>query len=147
VRAALSGRSRLDKDEDALASEDPLLALLTTASIRSRITTGPEAGKSWRRFGDRDEPVEAGEGDRGPGISPPPRCVRPGGMSLCYVSSKAPHPNESADPVFGLIKPLIASATLPERSSHRRGSSRTEMSLQGTIHTVTNFPTGTLGCS
>ncbi len=75
-------RRGFDPDEDSVASNDPLLALLTAASIRSRIATGPEAGESWRRLGDRVEPVEAGEGDPSPGNSPPPRCVRHGGMSL-----------------------------------------------------------------
>ncbi len=75
-------RRGLDSDEDALASDDPLLALLTAASIRSRIATGPEAGEGWRRLGDRVELVEAGEGGANPENPPPPRCVRHGGMSL-----------------------------------------------------------------
>jgi hypothetical protein len=77
----LSRRS-LDSDEDALASDDPLLALFTAASIRSRIATGPEAGVGWRRLGDRIGLVEAGEGGANPENPPPPRCVRHGGMSL-----------------------------------------------------------------
>jgi len=43
-------RKGLDSDEDSLASDDPLLAMLAAASIRSRIATGPEAGESWRRL-------------------------------------------------------------------------------------------------
>ena len=39
-------RRGLDSDEDSLASDDPLLAMLSAASIRSRIATGPEAGES-----------------------------------------------------------------------------------------------------
>ena len=53
-------RRGLDSDEDSLASDDPLLAMLTAASIRSRIATGPEAGESWRRLGDRVEPLDDG---------------------------------------------------------------------------------------
>jgi len=77
-------RRGLDEDErDPLAAEDPLLATLTAASIRSRIATGPEAGRPWRRLGDRVEPTgPAEEGEVEPGAALPPRCVRSGGMSL-----------------------------------------------------------------
>ncbi|MCP5069510.1 MAG: transposase [bacterium] len=59
------------------AEDDPLLATLMAASIRSRIATGPEAGQPWRRQGDRVEPAD---GDVT--ATAPPRCVREGGMSL-----------------------------------------------------------------
>jgi len=77
-------RRGLDPDEDSLASDDPLLAMLTAASIRSRIATGPEAGESWRRLGDRVEPIDIDKGESGveSGAGIPPRCVREGGMSL-----------------------------------------------------------------
>jgi hypothetical protein len=62
-----------------------MLAVLTAASIRSRIATGPEAGERWRRLGDRVEPIDGGEGGEN-GVESkapiPPRCVREGGMSL-----------------------------------------------------------------
>ena len=38
----------LENDDDPLAADDPLLATLTAASIRSRIATGSEAGDPWR---------------------------------------------------------------------------------------------------
>jgi hypothetical protein len=75
-------RRGLDPDEDSLASDEPLLALLTAASIRSRIATGPEAGERWRRLGDRVEPTDPEEGGVEPSAGIPPRCVREGGMSL-----------------------------------------------------------------
>ncbi len=75
-------RRGLDNDENSLASDEPLLALLTAASIRSRIATGPEAGDRWRRLGDRVEPVDCEEGGVEPDAGIPPRCVREGGMSL-----------------------------------------------------------------
>ena len=75
-------RRGLDPSEDTLASDEPLLALLTAASIRSRIATGPEAGDRWRRLGDRVEPLDDEEGGVEPDASVPPRCVREGGMSL-----------------------------------------------------------------
>ena len=74
-------RRGLDPNEDSLASDDPLLAMLTAASIRSRIATGPEAGERWRRLGDRVEPLDDGESVESEAPIPP-RCVREGGMSL-----------------------------------------------------------------
>ena len=53
----------LESSDDPLASDDPLLATLMAASVRSRIATGPDAGQPWRRLGDRVEPLEPGEGD------------------------------------------------------------------------------------
>jgi len=75
-------RRGLDTDEDFLASDEPLLALLTAASIRSRIATGPEAGDRWRRLGDRVEPLDREEGGVELDAQIPPRCVRESGMSL-----------------------------------------------------------------
>jgi len=71
----------IESDDDPLAEDDPLLATLMAASVRSRIATGPEAGQPWRRLGDRVEPVEPGEGLEAEGEAAT-RCVRHGGMSL-----------------------------------------------------------------
>ncbi len=38
-------RSGVDEKDDPLAGDDPLMAMLGVASIRSRIATGPEAGE------------------------------------------------------------------------------------------------------
>jgi hypothetical protein len=43
-------------DDDALARDEPLLATLARASLRTRIATGPHAGERWRRLGDRVDP-------------------------------------------------------------------------------------------
>ena len=51
-------------DEEALEREEPLLARLAQASLRTRIATGPEAGQRWRRLGDRVEPM-GGRGTAG----------------------------------------------------------------------------------
>jgi len=72
----------LASNDDHLAADDPLLATLMTASIRSRIATGPQAGQPWRRLGDRVEPVEPGEAGTEAVARTPVRCVRQGGMSL-----------------------------------------------------------------
>ena len=76
----LLASSGLEKAEDPLREDDPLMALLGAASIRSRIATGPEAGSPWRRLGDRVEPVDEAEGADGiePRAAIPPRCVREG---------------------------------------------------------------------
>jgi hypothetical protein len=68
---------RAGEDEDALARDEPLLAVLAAASLRGRSTSGPDAGERWQRLGDRVEPVE-GNGD--PEASP--RVPQHGGMSL-----------------------------------------------------------------
>ncbi len=72
----------LNSAADPLADDDPLLATLMAASIRSRIATGPEAGQRWRRLGDRVDPTEQGEGGADLTDPVPPRCAREGGMSL-----------------------------------------------------------------
>jgi hypothetical protein len=69
-------------DDDPIAADDPLMAMLGAASIRSRIATGPEAGEPWRRLGDRVEPIGEEADGLEPGATIPPRCVRHGGMSL-----------------------------------------------------------------
>jgi hypothetical protein len=72
----------LESDEDPLAADDPTLATLMAASVRSRIATGPEAGLPWRRLGDRVDPVDPGEGGADAETRARERCVREGGMSL-----------------------------------------------------------------
>ena len=72
----------LASDDDPLATDDPLLATLMAASIRSRIATGQQAGQPWRRIGDRVEPVEPREASAEADARIPVRCVRQGGMSL-----------------------------------------------------------------
>ena len=67
-------------DEDALARDEPLLALLTAASLGTRIATGPCKGEPWRRLGDRVEPREAVDGTADPEASA--RVPQYGGMSL-----------------------------------------------------------------
>ena len=75
-------RNGADEEDDPLAGDDPLMAMLGAASIRSRIATGPEAGEPWRRLGDRVEPVAEDEAGVELRAVVPPRCVRQGGMSL-----------------------------------------------------------------
>ena len=72
----------LDSGDDPLARDEPLLATLMAASVRSRIATGPEAGQPWLRLGDRVDPAEPREGGNDANAEAPARCVRHGGMSL-----------------------------------------------------------------
>jgi hypothetical protein len=68
---------RAGEDEDALARDEPLLAVLAEASLRGRSASGPNAGERWRRLGDRIEPEEK---NADPEASP--RVPQLGGMSL-----------------------------------------------------------------
>jgi hypothetical protein len=63
----------LESDDDPLTIEDPLLATLMAASVRSRIASGPEAGLPWHRLGDRVDPAESEEDGAGRARE---RCVR-----------------------------------------------------------------------
>jgi hypothetical protein len=69
--------ARADEDDDGLARDEPLLALLAAASLRTRIAAGPHRGEPWRRLGDRVDP-------RGPSEDPDasPRVPAYRGMSL-----------------------------------------------------------------
>ena len=69
--------SRGDEDDDPLARDEPLLALLAAASLHTRIVEGPQRGEPWLRAGDRVDPVEPSED---PDASP--RVPEYRGMSL-----------------------------------------------------------------
>ena len=69
--------TRAAEDEDALARDEPLLAVLAAASLRGRSASGPNAGERWRRLGDRVEPATWNDD---PEASP--RIPQHGGLSL-----------------------------------------------------------------
>jgi len=74
--ARLLERRGLGSEEvDSFAGEEPLLAALYSASVRGRVATGPRAGQSVLRFGDRIEvdDLPASQGNR---------CATAGGVSL-----------------------------------------------------------------
>ncbi len=64
-------------DDDALTRDEPLLAHLTAASLRTRIATGCHLGERWQRLGDRVDPDALGEDPESS-----PRVPAYGGMSL-----------------------------------------------------------------
>ncbi len=72
--------ARAEDDADALARDEPLMALLAAASLRTRIATGAHRGEAWRRLGDRVEPSEDERTDADPEASA--RVPQHGGMSL-----------------------------------------------------------------
>jgi len=78
IRRLLEARAA--EEEDALARDEPLLALLASASLRTRIATGPRRGEPWRRSGDRVEPRESTAAGADPEASV--RVPQHGGMSL-----------------------------------------------------------------
>jgi hypothetical protein len=68
---------RAAEDEDALARDEPLLAVLAAASLRARSASGPNAGERWRRLGDRVEPATWNDDPEAA-----PRIPQHGGLSL-----------------------------------------------------------------
>jgi ribosomal protein S27AE len=72
--------ARAGDDADALARDEPLLALLSAASLRTRAATGPHRGEPWRRLGDRVEPSDGDANEIDAEASA--RVPRHGGMSL-----------------------------------------------------------------
>jgi hypothetical protein len=69
--------ARAGDDAEALARDEPLLALLAAASLRTRVAIGSHHGEPWRRLGDRVEPP-----DRSANAHASARVPRHGGMSL-----------------------------------------------------------------
>jgi hypothetical protein len=106
---------RAGEDEDARARDESLLALLATASLRTRIATGPHRGERWRRLGDRVEPRELDAHDTDPEASP--RVPQHGGMSLhadVAVPARDRHRLERL--CRYVARPPLATERLEERS-------------------------------
>jgi hypothetical protein len=71
--------ARSEGDEDATARDQPLLAWLASASLRSRVASGDHRGERWRRLGDRVDPAQAEVSDD---LDASTRVPQHGGMSL-----------------------------------------------------------------
>ena len=107
--------SRADGDDDALARDEPLLATLANASLRTRIASGPHAGERWRRLGDRVEPQDT---DADPEASR--RVPQHGGMSLhADVAVPAPDRRRLERLCHYVARPPLASDRLEERPDGR----------------------------
>jgi ribosomal protein S27E len=106
---------RAEGDEDALARDQPLLALLSAASLRTRIATGPNTGERWRRLGDRVEP-ESANGD--PEAST--RVPQHGGMSLHADVAVPARDRPRLERLCRYVaRPPLASDRLEERADGR----------------------------
>jgi len=124
IRRRLAFRG-FEEGEDRLAEDEPLMAMLGAASIRSRIATGPEAGAPWRRLGDRVDLVTDWEDDDGveTGARIPPRCVRHGGMNLhadVAVPARDRCRLERLQPDYDIFGPHTVAF---QRDRHARGAS------------------------
>jgi hypothetical protein len=101
-------------DEDALARDEPLLALLAAASLRARIATGPHRGQPWRRLGDRVEPHEDIEDVADPEASD--RVPQYGGMSLHADVAVPARDRQRLERLCRYVaRPPLASERLEER--------------------------------
>jgi hypothetical protein len=101
---------RAAEDEDALARDEPLLALLAAASLRARSTSGTNAGERWRRLGDRVEPATC-NGD--PEASP--RVPQHGGLSLHAAVAVPAHDRRRLERLCRYVaRPPLANGRLEE---------------------------------
>jgi len=81
-RLLIARAENSESAQDALERDEPLLALLTQASLQSRIATGPEAGHPWKRLGDRVEPEAQVPGSQTRNAEAHKAIARHGEMSL-----------------------------------------------------------------
>ena len=106
---------RAEDDDDALARDEPLLALLAAASLRTRIAAGPYRGEPWRRVGDRIDPGEPGDDpDASPRV---PECR---GMSLHAAVAVPARDRRRLERLCRYVaRPPLASDRLEERPDGR----------------------------
>ena len=122
--------SRADGDDDALVRDEPLLATLASASLRTRIATGPHAGEPWRRLGDRVEPQDT---DADPEASR--RVPQHGGMSLHAEVAVPAHDRRRLERLCHYVaRPALASDRLEERPDGRLALRLKTRWRDGTTH-------------
>jgi hypothetical protein len=115
---------------DPLARDEPLLAALYAASVRSRIATGPRAGQAVMRFGDRVE-VENLSAMRGE------RCAVAGGISLHANVAVPPRDRRRLERLCRYAaRPPVASKRLSRREDGRLVYKLRHRWRDGTTHVV-----------
>ncbi len=127
--------ARAGDDADALARDEPLLALLAAASLRTRVATGPHRGEPWRRLGDR---VEASDGDANE-VDPEAsaRVPQHGGMSLhADVSIPALDRRRLERLCRYVARPPLANERLEERPDGRLALRLKTRWRDGTTHVL-----------
>ena len=107
--------ARAEDDPEALARDEPLVALLAAASLRTRIATGAHRGEPWRRLGDRVEPRESESPEADPEASA--RVPHLGGMSLHADVAVLARDRRRLERLCRYVaRPPLASERLEERS-------------------------------
>ncbi|MBW2243537.1 MAG: transposase [Deltaproteobacteria bacterium] len=125
--------ARAEDDSDALARDEPLLALLAAASLRNRIATGPHRGEPWRRIGDRVEPREVEQADEDPDASA--RVPQHGGMSLHAEVAVPARDRRRLERLCRYVaRPALAHERLEERSDGRLALRLKTRWRDGTTH-------------
>ncbi len=122
---------RAEGDDDGFARDEPLLATLASASLRTRIATGPHAGERWRRLGDRVDPQDTDADD--PEASR--RVPEQGGMSLhAEVAVPARDRRRLERLCHYVARPPLASDRLEERPDGRLALRLKTRWRDGTTH-------------
>jgi hypothetical protein len=128
-RVARLVASRAEGDDDALARDEPLLATLAAASLRSRVAMGPGAGQRWRRLGDRVEP----DGAEDPDASS--HTPEHGGMSLHADVAVPAHDRRRLERLCRYVaRPPLAHDRLEVRSDGRLALRLKTRWRDGTTH-------------
>ncbi len=130
--------SRTEDDDDRIARDEPLLATLAAASLRTRIASGPHAGERWRRLGDRVEPEES---DADPEASS--RVPQHAGTSLHAGVVVPAHDRRRLARLCQYVSsPPLASDRLVERPDGRLALRLKTRWRDGTTHIRPSSPSG-----
>jgi len=122
--------SRAEGDDDPLARDEPLLATLAAASLRTRIASGPHAGERWRRLGDR---IESQEAEADPEASA--RVPQHAGMSLHADVAVPARDRRRLERLCRYVaRPPLASERLVEQSDGRLALRLKTRWRDGTTH-------------